>query len=190
MMHGRLNVWIIAAGVAALQAAVLAWMVWDRVSLIRDGREIVLNTQPVDPRSLFRGDYVILNYTDASRLKSPLLSVKPEPDSSLCVIFEKEAAGELWKPVDTAKSCPENLETGRVAIMSKVRRSRDDNGNISAIIEYGIESYFVPEDTGKILEEKIAKGALQTLVAVDKNGRAAIKGLIVEGKKIYDEPLW
>ena len=184
------RVWLIALGVAIAQAAFLGWMVWDRVNLIRNGAEIVLNTTPIDPRSLFRGDYVILNYADASRLQSPLLTVQPEPKSSICVLFEKAPDGEIWKPVATAKSCPEKSEKGQVAVKGKVRSSNNRNNEITAVVNYGIESYFVPENTGKALEQQIAKGAIQALVAVDRKGRAAIKGLIVNGTRIYDEPLW
>lgn len=55
--------WLIAAlAVAGLQTAAIGHMVSDRVQLLRSGREIVLPIVPVDPRSLFRGDYVILSY--------------------------------------------------------------------------------------------------------------------------------
>ena len=48
--------------VAALQSLVLLWMVWDRVSLLANGREIKAAVVPVDPRDVFRGDYVTLGY--------------------------------------------------------------------------------------------------------------------------------
>ena len=185
------NIWIVATAVAFLQATFLVWMVWDRVSIISNGKEIILNVEPIDPRSLFRGDYVILNYTDASVLNSRILDAPTEAQSSICVTFDKAPDDEIWKPIAATKSCPRKLGIDQVAVKGKVRAIRAA-GEIkaSAFVTYGIESYFVPEGTGKTLEQKIAKGALQVLVAVDKSGRAAIKGLIVEGKRIYDEPLW
>ena len=39
-----------------LQAGLLAWMLADRVMLLKNGREIRLQVVPVDPRDLFRGD--------------------------------------------------------------------------------------------------------------------------------------
>ena len=33
-------------------------MIWERAALLANGREIVLEVVPVDPRTLFRGDYV------------------------------------------------------------------------------------------------------------------------------------
>src|SRR3972149_10134022 len=62
MAGGRRNLWL-AIGVGGLvQMAALVWMVWDRVHLLRTGREIVAEVTPVDPRDLFRGDYVIFGY--------------------------------------------------------------------------------------------------------------------------------
>ena len=70
MTTTRRNLWIAIAVVALGQAAVLGWMIWDRASLLANGREVVLEVIPVDPRSLFRGDYVILGY-DISRFDLP-----------------------------------------------------------------------------------------------------------------------
>src|SRR5688500_14903150 len=48
--------------VLALQSIFLAGMAaWNELHL-RSGTEILLETAPVDPRDLLRGDFVILNY--------------------------------------------------------------------------------------------------------------------------------
>ena len=55
-------------GVALLvQCALLILMVADRMQILREGREVTLQTQPVDPRDRLRGDYVVLGY-DISQL--------------------------------------------------------------------------------------------------------------------------
>src|SRR5690606_26923443 len=69
MTANRRTLWLGIALVALLQAGALLWMIWDRASLLANGREIVLDVVPVDPRSLFRGDYVILGY-DISRFNT------------------------------------------------------------------------------------------------------------------------
>lgn len=54
---------LIAALIAAvLQTAALGYMVESRASILRNGKEVLLKTVPVDPRDLLRGDYVILSY--------------------------------------------------------------------------------------------------------------------------------
>jgi len=54
-------------------------------------------------------------------------------------------------------------------------------------VRYGIESYFVPEGTGKALETQVRDRRIAALVAVDRGGNSAIKGLKVDGKTIYEE---
>ncbi|MEL6437468.1 MAG: GDYXXLXY domain-containing protein [Pseudomonadota bacterium] len=47
---------------ALLLCGLIAWMIESRASILRDGNELVLKTEPVDPRDLLRGRYVRLNY--------------------------------------------------------------------------------------------------------------------------------
>jgi uncharacterized membrane-anchored protein len=56
-------------------------------------------------------------------------------------------------------------------------------------VHYGIEDYFVPEGTGQELEKLVGQKKLDALIAVDGSGNAGIKGLMVEGKRVYEEPL-
>jgi uncharacterized membrane-anchored protein len=56
-------------------------------------------------------------------------------------------------------------------------------------VRYGIESYFVRQGEGPRLEALARERKLSVLVAVDKAGIAAIKGLIIDGKLQYEEPL-
>jgi uncharacterized membrane-anchored protein len=37
-------------------------MIESRAAILRDGTEIVLQVEPIDPRDLMRGDYVRLQY--------------------------------------------------------------------------------------------------------------------------------
>ena len=57
-------------------------------------------------------------------------------------------------------------------------------------VRYGIESYFVPEGQGKRLEALAREKRMAALIAVDARGNAAIKGLIIDGKLQYEEPLF
>ena len=62
--------------------------------------------------------------------------------------------------------------------------------NAAAVrVKYGIESYFVPENTGSDLEQATRTGAVKAVISVDRDGNAAIKGLIVNGTR-HDETLF
>jgi len=134
--------------------------------ILKTGEEIILKTRPVDPRDLFRGDYVILDY-EISR---------PSPKS---VVFKKLEVGDAVyvELVDNL----DHYSAGRVFqfepsdilfIKGQVKRVRASDVSI----EYGIESYFVPEGTGREIERLL--GEITVKVAIDKNGRARIKNLL------------
>ena len=177
--------------VAVVLTAILGWMVWDRVSLLRNGREIVLPVTPVDPRSLFRGDYVILGY-DISQVPAPAIAngSAPKPGQKFYVTLERGADG-AWKPVETAIVHPGASAGDRIVLQGRLdqhtwRRPRTAE---PLRLRYGIESFFLPEDTGRDLEALVRDKKIAARIAVDSKGRVAIKGLLVDGKALHDEPL-
>ena len=180
---------LLVALVGAILTSVLGWMVWDRVSLLKNGREIVLPVVPVDPRSLFRGDYVILGYgvSQVPALTGPATS--PRPGTPIYVTLE-QAADSGWKAIASSQSHP-----GKVADNQIVLRGRDERAFWAGTaatqmrVRYGIESFFVPEDTGRELEKAVRDKKISARIAVDARGRAAIKGLLIDGKALHDEPL-
>lgn len=181
MISFRLNIWLAMLIVAGTQSAVLGAMVIDRALLIHQGREIVLDVHPVDPRSLFRGDYVILNYDSISRLDPSTLAAPLKETRTLFVALRRGAEG--WQPVATTVHYPDKVEGDDVVLKGQMPRGSTRQ------VRYGIESYFVPEGEGKRLEKLIGKDQLKVIVAVGNTGRAAIKGLVVDGQRVYDEPI-
>ena len=57
-------------------------------------------------------------------------------------------------------------------------------------INYGIERYFVPQGEGREIEQARNQGKVSVVAAVTPAGRAAIKRLLLDGKPVYDEPLF
>ena len=101
-------------------------MVADRQALLRTGREIVLQVQPVDPRDLFRGDYVILGYgispvslSDQAN-GAPLDQIKRgEP---VYVTFQADAAGG-WTVKRLSPSYPADTAAADVVLKGLVPAS-------------------------------------------------------------------
>ena len=50
-------------------------------------------------------------------------------------------------------------------------------------IEYGIESYFVPENKGEEIERMVGQ-SITVKVAISKSGKAVIKTLLIDGKEL------
>ncbi len=165
------------AVVALAQTAVLAAMVIDRVMLLHTGREIVLPIVPVDPRDLFRGEYVRLGYGINT---VPMTPADLHRDETVYVVLERKTADEDWHVAGAARSLPGDLNPDHIVLKGRFLWG--------GMVHYGIESYFVPQGEGARLEGLARDRKLAALVAVDKAGNAVIKGLIVDGKVQYEEP--
>jgi uncharacterized membrane-anchored protein len=187
MTAARRNMWIGIAGVAAVQVAVLGWMIWDRNHLLTTGREIVLEVIPVDPRSLFQGDYVVLGY-DVSRVDVQASAGQVRRGDTLYVTLQKSADGK-WKAVQAAAEPPASTGPDQVVLKGRVQFTTT-TVPAQSTLNYGIENYFVPEGTGRELEKLVGDKKIAAMIAVDDNGNAAIKGLVVDGKPVYVEPLF
>lgn len=188
MSFPRLSIALGLAIAAALQIAVLGWMVLDRTRLIKTGREVVLPIKPVDPRDLFRGQYVRLGY-DISGMSVKLLEgPRPARNAPFYVTIEQTDDG-AWRPVRISVAKPQAASAKQVVLKARPFHAfpTSDEGFVS--VRYGIESYFVPEGEGPRLEELARNKKLAILIAVDGSGAAAIKGILIDGKLQYTEQL-
>jgi uncharacterized membrane-anchored protein len=177
--------------VALAQTAVLAYMVIDRVMLLRSGREITLPIVPVDPRDLFRGEYVRLGY-DIGRVPARLLEgSRPRLNAPFYVVLEKKPDGS-WTPSKVSRAKPSETSPDRIVLKARSAFAWPQTASPNTVlgVRYGIESYFVPEGQGKRLEALAREKRMAALVAVDAKGNAAIKGLIIDGALQYEEPLF
>jgi uncharacterized membrane-anchored protein len=186
-MSATVKILLAIAAVVLAQTAVLTYMVIDRVTLLRTGSEIILPIIPVDPRDLFRGEYVRLSYGISSVLATLVEGPRPQRNEVLYVTVEKNADDEGWHAVRAARTFGSlHPEKHHVVLKGRVLF-----GSAAAeTVNYGIESYFVPQGEGRRLEELARSRKLAVLVAVDKAGNAAIKGLLIDGKLQYEEPLF
>jgi uncharacterized membrane-anchored protein len=178
-------------GVAILlQCALLILMVADRTQILREGREVTLQTRPVDPRDLLRGDYVTLGY-DITQLPAGALAGQPSAERNP-VVFVKLApdANGLYRAV-SVHAAPVAVTAPEVLIRGRVLYSCGSTGRIFCdrlTIRYGLESYFVPEGEGRKLEQARNQQKLRIVAAVVPSGRAAIKRLLLDGEPVYEEP--
>lgn len=165
--------------VVTLQIVFLVAMIGMKWSTLAYGTKILLKTQPVDPWDLFRGDYVILNYEIASldlKTISTIGTKKFMPGDTIFVSLEK--TGRYW----TARAVTPNKPDG-LAIKGTVQYY-DEYGKILNV-NYGIDSYYVPQHQGKELERDLVN--LDVEVSVDKKGNSALAKLFYKGKEVKFE---
>ena len=116
-----------------------------------------------------------------------LVEPPPKADAPFYVTLEKKADG-TWTAVRVTQRFPQDAGPDRVALKGRLQLGTWSDTYVWP--RYGIESYFVPQGEGLRLEALAREKKLAVLVAVDKAGEAAIKGLIVDGKLQYEEPLF
>lgn len=178
--------WLAVAFVALLQTVALAHMVYGRVTLLRDGREIVADVIPVDPRDLFRGDYVILGY--AFGANQVVVPDGTRQGDRLFVTLKPSAPGQ-WDVVSASPTRAQPADPSFVVLKGIVNYvNMAANEPLKASINYGIESYFVPEGTGLELEKQVREKKISAVLAVDQSGEVAIKALVVDGQRLAEQP--
>jgi uncharacterized membrane-anchored protein len=87
---------------------------------------------------------------------------------------------------------PRESSPDRIVLKARLLHGRriDAASNDSVPLRYGIESYFVPEGQGKRLEALAREKRMAARIAVDAQGNAAIKALMIDGQLQYEEPLF
>lgn len=182
----------------AVQTAALLAMILLRQWTLETGARVVLETAPVDPRSLFQGDYVILGYRVGELSLDTLAGDRDlvTGDDAYVVLRPGEPG---WTATAIHRTRPATVDgvvmRGRVDGVDSRCRSPNTPKPCPTVIRvrYGIESYFVPEGTGRELENRVRRGSEDKVtveVAVNRFGTAAIAALRINGERGYTEGLW
>ena len=181
---------------ALLLCGLILAIVVQRAAILRDGKEVRLEVVPVDPRDLFRGDYVVLGYgistvelpkgvTDAfTRGQKVFVTLRPDENGrvkAVAVSAERPAVSGADIAISGTvvnSLCPADQSGIRNCSKSENRVLR---------LQYGLESYFVPQGEGRKIETT-EKSRLEIVASVTPSGQSAIKRLLIDGKPVYDEP--
>ena len=123
--------------IVVAQLALLLTFIGVKEYRLQTGTTVVLQTVPVDPRSLLQGDFAILRYR-ISTLPG-YLSNLGQGSTAYVILVERD---DVWTAVRHTISKPSLDE---VFIKGRV----DAGGEL----DFGIGTYFVPEGTGHIIEQ-------------------------------------
>jgi len=161
---------LLLAGVG-FQLFVLLGMIAFRAAPYLSGETVLLRIVPVDPRDMFRDDYVTLGY-EFSRLSAvPGYSQYGDQQSrTVYVTLEPEKDGKHWRPTRFSLDQP---TAGRFIRGTTIGRDR---------AEFGIESFYVQEGKGLKYEEAARRRELSAVVSLSPDGHAALRGLQVDDR--------
>ncbi|OCJ12221.1 hypothetical protein A6U86_04085 [Rhizobium sp. AC27/96] len=196
VLNGLHRFWIAAIIVAALQTAVLGYMVGERAWGLRSGVEVILKTAPVDPRDLLRGDYVTLNY-DISRVPvSTLVGGAPKQSLTaqiLSVRLKKQDDG-YWGIVESSfgplDPKPDTVVLKSLPVDYFFYAEQTEASQSLISVDYGIERYYVPEGQGHDIEGARNESRVAIAARISSDGAAHIRALLLDGKPVYEEPLY
>lgn len=133
----------------------LALVGWNELDLQR-GKEIRLLVRPVDPNDFFRGEYVALSYGISS-----VSVIGAQPGDIVYVPLFNQ--GDVWNGSFATDEPP----FGGTFIRGRLTTSFPR-------IQYGIETFFVPEGQARQYERAMAS---QRLVSVNGDGKARVRRL-------------
>lgn len=134
------------------------------------GRKILLKTVPVDPRSLFRGNYARLNYeistlpkkdieTDRELRNGEIVYVKLKPGDNGIYVYD---SADLEKP-----------DAG-VFMRGRIQMNRWDRRSGPYRVRYGIEAFFASKEKALALEKRLRRNGIAEIMVAD-SGKAALK---------------
>ena len=203
-MHDRLNktTLTVIAGVICLAIligllTVHAWPLWT-------GQTVYLEMRPVDPRDLFRGDYVILS--------SPLATLPVRGPNGLPIrgnlarrIRELQRDDIVYVQLETspsnvpgvpheckAVSVSDRIEPNTLNLRGRIAYPSFLRADVDGVLHlrYGLDAFFVQEGTGRDIERAIfdPDTHVHAEVALTSGGRVRIRELLIDGRPVSEQP--
>jgi uncharacterized membrane-anchored protein len=160
--------------VAAQALFLLGWAGWHEY-VRQTAPTILLNTRPVDPRDVLRGDYMILNY-DISRHTAP--AGWPIGESATAFVVFKITDG--YAVIDEIRREAPSTDETRLWTQAEAMEetwSRRTGEPSQLRLTYGIEQYFVPEGKGTPSFK-----TLEVEAAVSGTHRLFIRRVLLDGR--------
>ena len=178
-MKLRLKLLLLVLG---LQATWMLGTTWVQENLLRHGKVVLLETRPMDSRSrdLLRDNYLILNYQISDvplKLFTPARTNAPGAGQAIYVALQPK--GSFY---EVAQASTKLFPPKTDQVLLKGRRAKRRNNDNSVHIEYGLERYYVRENTGN------PRGKITVQAAVAASGHCLIRQVFVDGQP-YAEAL-
>lgn len=158
--------------VVALQISVLAAEFFNAVYPLWSGQPIMLQTRPIDPRSLFRGNYALLRY-DISQISGSDINRERTPrNGEIVYVTLQTDGGGIYRYRSASLKKPQQglFIRGRIINYSANQAKKYR-------VEYGIEAFFAPKEKALALQKRLRKRAFAK-VMLAANGKAALQDVV------------
>ncbi|MBT2699558.1 GDYXXLXY domain-containing protein [Bacillus sp. ISL-40] len=170
-MNKRAKQLVLACSVPVL---ILLGMCFTPLYTMLTGVDMILQTKPLDPSDLFRGDYVTLQYeaeeVPISLVDKAVVSRLQDQGGQFEVFVLMEKKDGVHTPIKVSLEKPDK------GIFLKGTINYIDKGNQGqeiAFIEYNLDKYFLEDNTGAEWEKASAKGEILAKLKVN-NGYAVL----------------
>jgi hypothetical protein len=183
---------------AALLIAVLTGMLLREEQLRRDGREVLLATEAVDPRDLLSGQYAALSLAEplaagetcppGSRDLSdatPLVVGRREPPGWVAL----QRRGDHDVAVGMAKSREAALRLGAVAVRGVLKCNAPQTAAPGQVVlDIGVSRFHADQAMAEGVEAAARSSKAEQrpllIVSVGADGRGRLSGVVVGGKRV------
>ncbi|MDH4121658.1 MAG: GDYXXLXY domain-containing protein [Deltaproteobacteria bacterium] len=118
-LRSKIPLWAAMGALTAGMTLVPGSMIVQKQRVLNTGTPVVLETLPIDPRDLFRGDYVRLNY-HIHLLNTAALAGDDTFQRHQAIYVVLEPQGEFWRPTAVWNQHP-GITPGRVVIRGEVK---------------------------------------------------------------------
>ena len=185
---------ISAVVLALVQIGFLSWIIAGRAAILRNGTEVLLKVEPIDPRDLLRGDYVSLGY-EISRIPVKLVADIPTDrtaatDERILVRLHKDQDG-YWRAVAAFLGKPTTAPgTDEADIAGRLLGGSSLEPDATLSPDYGIDRFYLPEGEGRASEKDMRVRPFGVRVVLARDGTAQIKALMDGSETLFEEPLY
>jgi len=163
--------------IVSAMSAFLVAMVVDHNTRRLTGEEVILDLEPIDPRDILAGYFVIIS-TPLHRLDSQELGGDDDfyRSDDIYVVVEPSPDGS-WRAVSIHTQRPDS----GIFFHGKVQSP----GPNQIRAHFNIERFYADEATARALEDRRREDAasMRLIVSVSRNGRAIIRGLEIGGER-------
>lgn len=156
----------------AIQVAIMVMVLVPPLIVRSTGTRVLLETRRVDPRALFRGDYVILDYPLQDEISHDTTLTSYEVGDPIYVTVTTERPAQyVYASLERPK-----LQPGQACLTARARYNPRFRGSDNNQVHFPqIAQFFVPEGEGKELQKNLDRMVAE--ISTTSRCNAVIVGL-------------